>query len=236
MRIPSWRRTVLTEADAAVVALLEDAFVARQGLDRGRAKDLAKVVAGGPKDVARAAAAWATTGEMPDEPAISGETPASLADRLPPSRVFTGLQALRTNPAVGVNLLHHPPNDARVAAREWEDRVQRALSAIPGIEIDCYPLGPDRRSRPDFIAHLGDFTAVVEAKAIPARTHWVRRAIDQVERYVLVFGVNGGLIVVPEAPPKTAALESYLATVWVVALPELRPALERMADAAPRRP
>ena len=216
--------------DSADVNRIADALVARQGLERQRAVQIARQITSSGEDISTAARIWADTGDMPDVPVIGGYTPIRLSERLSPSQVFTGLAAIRENPAVAKDLLRFSPNDSPAArARQWEAQVGDALRALPALESICnQPLGPDRRSRPDFIVSVAGKPIVVEAKATPARPERLRLALDQVERYVLVFRAHGGLVVVPQAPRDP--VRGYLAPVVVTDLEHLAASLDELVN------
>src|SRR5215217_5404442 len=218
------------DAFAARIERLADAFVDRQGLDRPRATRIAAQIASADPRVADAAETWATTGHMPTTPEIEGETPARLAERFSPSQAFSGLLALVENPVVGRNMLKHPPVDPAGGARDWENRVRGSLRRLIGARsIVESPIGPDGRSRPDFLVNVGGASIIIEAKAIPARGRWLLTAIDQVEQYVVLFRASAGVIVVPNEPASGAARRGEPARVWVTTLERLPEALSRAA-------
>jgi hypothetical protein len=93
------------------VSLLAKSLSRAQALDADRAERLARRIAEADDDIWRAALAWASTGEMPAEPAIEGQTPATLNARLSPSQTFTALMGLRTDPERALSALRHSPDD-----------------------------------------------------------------------------------------------------------------------------
>jgi hypothetical protein len=82
-----------------------------QRLETDRAERLARRIAEGDDDIWEAALTWASTGEMPTEPAIEGQTPARLSARLSPSQTFTALIGLRSDPERALSALRHSPHD-----------------------------------------------------------------------------------------------------------------------------
>lgn len=210
------------------VELLSDAFSARQGLDRRTSQQIAERIAGAGFDILEAALTWAQTGSMPNRPILAGETPDSLSRRLRPSQVFTALVALRENPSTAADLLRHSPDDSPIAqARDWEASVFMALQRTPGVSrIDVQPLGPDQRSQPDFVVWIDDQVFVVEAKFTPPRLERLRRAVEQVERFVLVFRARGGIVVVPDLVE--AVPIGFTAPVLVTDLAHLEVSLDEL--------
>jgi hypothetical protein len=99
-----------TRTDTEISRLAESLSRA-QDLSADRAERLARRIAEADDDIWQSALAWAATGAMPAEPAIEGQTPATLSARLTPSQTFTALMGLRTDPERARSALRHSPND-----------------------------------------------------------------------------------------------------------------------------
>lgn len=89
------------------VSRLAESLARAQNLDPDRAERLARRIAEADEDIWQAALTWASTGEMPSEPTVEGETPAKLSLGLSPSRTFTALMALRIDPERAKSSLRH---------------------------------------------------------------------------------------------------------------------------------
>jgi hypothetical protein len=99
-----------SRTDIEVLRLAESLSRA-QDLDTDRAGRLARRIADADDDIWQAALIWASTGEMPTEPTVEGQTPARLNARLSPSQTFTALMGLRTDPERAKSALRHSPGD-----------------------------------------------------------------------------------------------------------------------------
>ena len=99
-----------TRTDSEVSRLAESLSRA-QHLEDERANRLARRIAEADDDIWAAALLWASTGEMPTEPAVEGQTPARLSTRLSPSQTFTALMGLRIDPDRARSALRHSPHD-----------------------------------------------------------------------------------------------------------------------------
>lgn len=93
------------------VQLLASKLAAAQDLEAEHAEKLARKVSEADDDIWAAALQWATTGQMPAEPAIEGQDPARLNARMNPSQVFTALMGLRSDPERALSALRHFPGD-----------------------------------------------------------------------------------------------------------------------------
>jgi hypothetical protein len=109
-RIPEGNDMPDTRTDTEV-SLLAESLSRAQDLDADRAERLARRIAEADEDIWQAALTWASTGKMSAEPAIEGQTPATLSARLSPSQTFTALMGLRIDPERALSALRHSPDD-----------------------------------------------------------------------------------------------------------------------------
>lgn len=92
------------------IQLLTEKLADAQGLEPPHAERLARKISEADDDIWAAALRWASTGQMPAEPAIEGQTPTRLYKRMKPSQVFTALMSLRSDPKRALSALRHFPD------------------------------------------------------------------------------------------------------------------------------
>jgi hypothetical protein len=200
---------------------LRDEFVAIQGTPPETATLLVERIAAADDDIWDAAMTWMSSAQMPTAPEIHGYTPASLAERLRPSQVFTALAGLRTDPRVALDALRYSPDDLPGAGRRFEQQVAEVLERA-GFRFErSSPDGP-----PLFILRGTRGAVLVEAKAtsdsarLRDALHFLTRAIDE-------LGIEHGLLVVPS--PGEAGVHLADDRVQIVSLAQLGEVIARDA-------